>query len=229
MLLDFTNQNGQPSCVAIYQKNLDFKYSYVDDGYINVSKLHYDEIVGVSDDAHPMWAEYVSFRRETDIQAISGKTVMFIEETKTGDGARYLAFAQKKPLFDALGNIVGVDGKTKILGDETVMSLANLINSDSKMFGADKIDKYCVEQEYQGLSKRESECLFYLVRGKTIKEIGAILGLSPRTVETHINHIKEKLNCHSTSQLIDKAYTERFISILPRNLLRTLPIMLAVF
>lgn len=54
------------------------------------------------------------------------------------------------------------------------------------------------------LSKRESECLRYLVRGKSIKGIANALGLSARTVENYINRIKFKLGVSYKSDLIEK-------------------------
>ena len=57
------------------------------------------------------------------------------------------------------------------------------------------------------LSKRESECLFQLSLGKTAKEIGRLLNLSPRTVEFYINNIKEKTGCRTRTELV-RAFNE---------------------
>lgn len=43
------------------------------------------------------------------------------------------------------------------------------------------------------LTAREAEVLFWVVKGKTSKDIGDILGTSPRTVNKHLEHIYEKL------------------------------------
>jgi DNA-binding CsgD family transcriptional regulator len=43
------------------------------------------------------------------------------------------------------------------------------------------------------LSTREAEILMWVARGKCNKEIGRLLGLSPRTVGTHPEHIYQKL------------------------------------
>lgn len=51
-------------------------------------------------------------------------------------------------------------------------------------------------------SQRESECIYLMLLGKTTKETARKLGISPRTVETHINNIKAKLNCISRSQIL---------------------------
>jgi DNA-binding NarL/FixJ family response regulator len=43
------------------------------------------------------------------------------------------------------------------------------------------------------LTAREAEILMWIARGKTNKEVGLILGSSPRTVNKHLEHIFEKL------------------------------------
>lgn len=44
-----------------------------------------------------------------------------------------------------------------------------------------------------GLSRREAEVLMWVAFGKTNREIGAILRISPRTVNKHLDHVYEKL------------------------------------
>lgn len=44
-----------------------------------------------------------------------------------------------------------------------------------------------------GLTPREAEVLFWVIKGKTNKDIGDILGTSPRTVNKHLEHVFEKL------------------------------------
>ncbi|WP_119344080.1 response regulator transcription factor [Facilibium subflavum] len=55
---------------------------------------------------------------------------------------------------------------------------------------------------YAGLSKRQHQIARMLILGASAKEIALKLSLSYRTVETHINNIKQKLNCHKRSELI---------------------------
>lgn len=43
------------------------------------------------------------------------------------------------------------------------------------------------------LTRREAEVLHLVAEGKRNAEIGAVLGLSPRTVEKHLEHIYHKL------------------------------------
>jgi len=43
------------------------------------------------------------------------------------------------------------------------------------------------------LTKREAEVVFWVAHGKSNMDIGAILSISPRTVQKHLQHIYEKL------------------------------------
>jgi DNA-binding CsgD family transcriptional regulator len=43
------------------------------------------------------------------------------------------------------------------------------------------------------LTAREAEVLYWVVQGKTNRDIGDILGTSPRTVHKHLEHVFGKL------------------------------------
>jgi DNA-binding NarL/FixJ family response regulator len=51
------------------------------------------------------------------------------------------------------------------------------------------------------LSDRELEILELIGKGKDVREIAKLLHLSPKTVETHRAHIKEKLNLANARQV----------------------------
>lgn len=52
------------------------------------------------------------------------------------------------------------------------------------------------------LSKREEEVLALIASGKSLREIGEILFISVKTVETHKVHIQDKLGLSNTAQLV---------------------------
>lgn len=54
------------------------------------------------------------------------------------------------------------------------------------------------------LSPREIQCLIYLLRGKTMKQIGSVLHLSNRTVAFYLTRLRKKLCCYSRAGLIEK-------------------------
>ncbi|MBI5585567.1 MAG: response regulator transcription factor [Deltaproteobacteria bacterium] len=58
------------------------------------------------------------------------------------------------------------------------------------------------DEKYATLTPREEQVLRLLAEGHTPKEIGEKLYISPKTVENHRANIMEKLNLHSTLELI---------------------------
>jgi DNA-binding NarL/FixJ family response regulator len=52
------------------------------------------------------------------------------------------------------------------------------------------------------ISEREREVLQYVARGKTYREIGATLFISPKTVENHVRNILGKLQLSRRSDLV---------------------------
>lgn len=61
-------------------------------------------------------------------------------------------------------------------------------------------------RESLGLTGREAEILMWISRGKTNKEVGIILGSSPRTVNKHLEHIFEKLGVSTRAAAVAKAF-----------------------
>jgi two-component system, NarL family, response regulator NreC len=69
-----------------------------------------------------------------------------------------------------------------------------------------------LEDSYELLTTREREVLQLLAEGKNNKEVAGILGLSLYTVETHRSNIFQKLNLHSSAELILYAIRKGVIS-----------------
>lgn len=66
------------------------------------------------------------------------------------------------------------------------------------------------------LSQRQTECLYYIINGYSSSNIGRLCQLSKRTVETYIEHIKDKLLCSSKQELIEKAISLGYLEIIPQ-------------
>lgn len=59
--------------------------------------------------------------------------------------------------------------------------------------------------EYSELTPREQEVLHLIGKGKTTKEIAAILNRSTGTIGNHRKAICRKLDTHSTAELVSRA------------------------
>ena len=62
-----------------------------------------------------------------------------------------------------------------------------------------------VTKALRDLSSREREVLQLLAEGKSMKEVAAVLEISPRTVEFHKYRIMELLGVHTNAELVQQA------------------------
>jgi len=80
------------------------------------------------------------------------------------------------------------------------------------------LDKRPKEREAEGeperlrLTSRQREIVQLLAEGKSSKEVGAVLGLSVKTAETHRANIMRKLDCHSVTELVRYAIRNHIIA-----------------
>ena len=60
-------------------------------------------------------------------------------------------------------------------------------------------------RQHFGLTQRESEVLLWIARGKSNRDIGEILGLSPRTVNKHLEQVYAKLGVENRASAAIRA------------------------
>ena len=83
----------------------------------------------------------------------------------------------------------------------------NLIENNSKNIEENKIinkSSSKKEEEQINLTKREREILFYLLSGKTNKEVATILKISLNTVNNHVANIYDKSGVKNRVELVNK-------------------------
>lgn len=73
---------------------------------------------------------------------------------------------------------------------------ARIIVDDYARPGKGAIDRF------ESLSEREREVFQLVAEGRSNKEVAEVLHISPATVETHRAHVMEKLDLHSTAELV---------------------------
>jgi two-component system, NarL family, response regulator NreC len=69
-----------------------------------------------------------------------------------------------------------------------------------------------LQDSYDLLTEREKEILQLLAEGKTNKDVAQLLNLSPNTVETHRTRMMQKLDLHSTAEIVLYAVRKQIIS-----------------
>ena len=104
--------------------------------------------------------------------------------------------------------------KASILSD-TDKECETLSNSASKkrLQNKSSLTRYKLGANYKGIyfTKREAECMKWLLVGKTHSSIATILKLSPRSIEYYISNMRTKLGCRTKYQLIDLVRASEFM------------------
>jgi len=68
-----------------------------------------------------------------------------------------------------------------------------------------------LSDSYHLLTDREKEVLQLLAEGRSNKEVAAVLDVGVSTVETHRANLMQKLNLHSTAEIVLYAVRKRLI------------------
>ena len=68
-----------------------------------------------------------------------------------------------------------------------------------------------LQDSFDLLTQREREVLQLLAEGKSNKEVATILNVSPLTVDTHRSNLMQKLNLHSTAEIVLYAVRKKLI------------------
>lgn len=126
----------------------------------------------------------------------------------------YLNHTDKLEAFVHLFKTQGKDYIEKL--KQTRLPIFDHFKFDPKKFGIDyqdmtkpffQAESYDVRHDkVVNLSSRERQVLYYsALEGKTAKEIGGLIKLSPKTVESHLDKLKVKLSAKSTKVLLRRA------------------------
>ena len=129
----------------------------------------------------------------------------------------------KMPLYDEEKNIIGTIFHGRDITSASSLELGSLLGrmhvsgKTSELLGQ---GSYLINQDRGTiqLTSRESEALFFLLRGKTVKAISSILNLSNRTVEQYLASLKEKFSAASKSELLDRAIELGYLNYIPQSL-----------
>jgi DNA-binding response OmpR family regulator len=96
----------------------------------------------------------------------------------------------------------------QLAGRRVEVSLVSCIGQDEILFRLTEINTRADEQVLQhklALTTRESEVLLWISRGKSNREIGEILSISPRTVNKHLEQIFVKLGVENRAAAAARA------------------------
>jgi DNA-binding CsgD family transcriptional regulator len=70
------------------------------------------------------------------------------------------------------------------------------------------------------LTSRQAEVLFFLIRGKSSRDIAAIFDISIRTVEHHAEQLRGRFAANNKAELIDQAINQGYLNYIPETLFK---------
>jgi DNA-binding CsgD family transcriptional regulator len=211
-----------PGLVAA--KTIDSKYYSISSAvadYLGIESPQ--DLLGCSDyDLPEKLTEFADIFIEYDQLVIMGEveTLSSIEILPYTCGIRLL-FTRRTPLLDDSQKRIGLITQSLDVTDIDLFKTFLIFEkTKSNIFDLEKQGSYLIDSTNQDitLTHRQHDCLFFLLRGKSYKEIALILDISPRTIETHIEQLKIKFHCRTKAQLCEAAIEKGFYHRIPESL-----------
>jgi len=150
---------------------------------------------------------------EQDLRVLKGDKIFTIHrDSKTNT----IFLLEKSPIFNQENTITGLIYYCRPWHKADVFHILSQLDSNLDL----GIQSYTLDNPHNKfkLTKRECECVFLLIRGKTAKEIASLLSLSKRTVESYIENIKNKMNCQNKVEILVKAISNGYQNQIPSRL-----------
>jgi len=195
----------------VFYKDSELCYMGGNLNFIKLADLRSEkELIGKTDYDIP-WKQFAEKYRDDDLKAINGATVENIEFAQGTEKSLVKVYTRKQPIIFK-DTIVGVVGYARPIDMLTQ-------DADLESFKPIQLDKNDIKQYFSGLSVREAQCIFYVIRGHSMTSIAEILSLSPRTVEDHINNIKNKLGAKNRRELITAMLAQGFNEMIPPGII----------
>ncbi len=213
--LDFPTLN-QLSDLFVWQKDINLNFVDLNQsaaaafGFKNPSQAR-----GKSDfDIPSKLAEFANVFREHDSWVMRyGKKLKLLEIQPCANDEWKVLHVVKEPYYEN-DKIAGVIGYSLDITN-TYIKLDQILMRERK-----KIDPDFSAQKLKFLTVRESECLFFLLRNCTAKQIASILNISYRTVEHYVEMLKVKFHCQTKPELIRKAMQLGYLNVIPPRIMQ---------
>ncbi len=179
--------------------------------FLGLNKL--SDILGKTD--HEVsWAKYADLYTNHAEKALSNQSNLAIWPAIDAKKNFHIVLCQRTIVRnDIKKNILT---HTNILKEKHHLEIAHLLQNKSSCCSSLLRNS---EEVKSMLTKRESECLFHLLRGRSSKTIASILGISSRTVEAHIEGLRNKFRCSYKTELVEKAIEMGFLHYIPESFL----------
>jgi len=197
-------------------------------GNLNTAKLFgfddVDKLNGITDyDINCSAAQFAHlFLAQDEKLKLKKDPILVLDVHPYVNGEYKVLLINKSIFYNDMGEPLGITCYCTEVKQEIIVEMSlKLAKTDTFISNQKESVHYYLDDHYAGLtlSTRQEQCLFYLLRGKTAAQTGELLHISRRTVESHIDFVKEKMQVRKKPDLIGKAFALGYHEIVPRGIL----------
>lgn len=186
----------------VFWKDLDSNYIGANDGFTKLAGLKKRPIDGLNDFDLP-WAELANKYRADDQIALKSDRLVSLECVNTAKGG-LIGVVEKRPIVE---------------GNEVVGVACHLLPKGmNQKKPSIPISKKTIKHAFEGMTLREAQVLYYIIRGDSMRMAASKLSISPKTVESHIENAKFKFQAKTKAELTNQLINSGFLSCVPEGL-----------
>ncbi len=165
-----------------------------------------------------------TFIDEDKLLLKKNKPLRYLSYHEYSDGKWHLLLGDKSCILDNENQVVGIFSQAKDITHDRLIDFSRFMFDQHEKYEKKPKNSgfdYIISQDDDigGLSKKEMVVLFYFLRGKSAREIANIICRSEKTINFHLETIKDKFNVNSKSALIEKSIYNGFMNIIPKEIL----------
>lgn len=224
--MDFQHPQNTNLPGLVFWKDVHSKFLACNENFAALGNLGSNEqITGLSDYDLP-WHDYADVYIQHDQDVLSGIQYAKFDLLPTAQHELKTVIAIKKPIIKN-DQVTALMCCCYEINNNNQLALLKILNNDVLFSGQNNscivTSTYYWRNELDQitkLSKRESQCLYFCLRGHSAKTTGNHLHLSPKTVESHLDSAKIKTGCANKVELFEFAYHHNFINMVPESIFK---------
>lgn len=192
---------------------------------VGIDKMPKDFLIGKTAKSLPgNMNKCVHYFWQTDNAVIKTKKMVSILYCLLGPNNMWVVFVlNKSPILNSDNEVEAIICQYLLQTENNAIDLVSSLSKENYISeyiyeNGNRVFDLIKNPSQISLKNNEFECLFYLTRGYSHKEIARRQKVSYRTISYYIKNLKEKFNVKTVTQLVSKSLVSGYINSVPKNL-----------